>query len=264
MLPLLVFALLGAMAGCRGDESATAADESATSVGPSPLRRLSNNEYLNALHDLFPAQRPTLPELPADIPVADFDNAAQGQQPSDVRIARYEAIATLYAEGATADTAAVRALVGCDDWTTPDLATSCAKRLVDGLGGRIFRRPLTVAEHDRFLASFRTWTAAVDFEGAVRLTLSAMLQSPQFLYRAEPRPADQAPGSVIAVEPFAMASRLSFFLWESVPDQALLDAASRNELATEEQLRAQAERMLQDDRARIGNNNLRHRVIGTS
>jgi hypothetical protein len=249
-LPLVIFALIAAITACRGDENVPAADQSATSVGASPLRRLSNNEYLNALHDLFPAQHPTLPELPADIPVADFDNAAQAQQPSDVRIARYEAIATLYAEGATVDTPAVHALVGCDDWTTPELATSCATKLVDGMGGRLFRRPLTVAEHERFLASFRTWTAAVDFEGAARLTLSAMLQSPQFLYRAEPQPADRAPGSVIAVEPYPMASRLSFFLWESVPDQTLLDAASRNELATEEQLRTQAERMLQDDRAR--------------
>lgn len=251
VIPFVVIGLFGALAGCHdGSGDAAKDDGSAATVGPSPLRRLSNNEYLNALHDLFPAQSPTLPELPADIPVADFDNAAQGQQPSDVRIARYEAIATIYAEGATVDTPAVRALVGCDDWTTPDLANACATKLVDGMGGRLFRRPLDAAEHDRFLANFRTWQAAVDFEGAVRLTLSAMLQSPQFLYRVEPRPADQPPGSVVAVEPYAMASRLSFFLWESVPDQALLDAASRNELATEEQLRAQADRMLQDDRAR--------------
>jgi hypothetical protein len=251
VIPLVVVGLFGALAGCHdGADDATKDDGSAATVGPSPLRRLSNNEYLNALHDLFPAQSPTLPELPADIPVADFDNAAQGQQPSDVRIARYEAIATIYAEGATVDTPTVHALVGCDDWTTPDLATSCATKLVDGMGGRLFRRLLSAAEHDRFLANFRTWQTAVDFEGAARLTLSAMLQSPQFLYRAEPQPSNQPPGTVIAVEPYAMASRLSFFLWESVPDQALLDAASRNELATEDQLREQAERMLQDDRAR--------------
>lgn len=251
VMPLAVIGLFGVVAGCHdGADDAAKDDGAAAAVGPSPLRRLSNNEYLNALHDLFPAQSPTLPELPADIPVADFDNAAQGQQPSDVRIARYEAIATLYAEGATVDTPAVRALVGCDDWSTPDLATSCATKLVDGVGGRLFRRPLSAAEHDRFLASFRTWQAAVDFEGAARLVLSTMLQSPQFLYRVEPQPSGQAPGSVVAVEPYAMASRLSFFLWESVPDQALLDAAARNELATDIQLRDQADRMLHDDRAR--------------
>jgi len=247
VIPLVVVSVF---AGCHDGGSDTTNHRSAASIGASPLRRLSNGEYLNALHDLFPAQTPTLPELPADIPVADFDNAAQGQQPSDVRIARYEAIATMYAEGATVDTPAVRALVGCDDWSTPDLSNACATKLVDGMGGRLFRRPLTSGEHDRFLANFRTWQTAVDFEGAVRLTLSAMLQSPQFLYRVEPQPSDQPPGTVIAVEPYAMASRLSFFLWESIPDQALLDAASRNELATEDQLRAQVDRMLEDDRAR--------------
>jgi hypothetical protein len=248
VVPVLVTALCGALAGCH--KSGDDADDGSATVGAAPLRRLSNNEYLNALHDLFPAQHPTLPELPADIPVADFDNAAQGQQPSDVRIARYEAIATLYAEGATVDTPAVHALVGCDDWSTPMLAASCGTQFVDGMGGRLFRRPLTDAEHGRFLSNFQTWQTAVDFEGAVQLTLSAMLQSPQFLYRIETRPTGQAPGNTVAVEPYAMASRLSFFLWESVPDQALLDAASRNELSSADQLRDQATRMLQDDRAR--------------
>ena len=219
-------------------------------MGPAPLRRLSNTEYLNALHDLFPSLRPTLPALPADIPVAGFENAAESQQPSDVRIARYEAIANLYAVAATADTAAVSALVGCADWSTPELATVCAKQLVEETGSRIFRRPLADAERDRLLLRFEAWQSAVDFEGAVQLTLSTMLQSPQFLYRSEPVPRTFTPGSVVAVEPYAMASRLSFLLWESVPDDLLLQAASGDELRTEEQLRAQAARMLQDDRAR--------------
>ena len=78
-----------------------------------------------------------------------------------------------------------------------------------------------------------------------------MLQSPQFLYRAEPAPAGPtSAGTVIPVEPYAMASRLSFFLWESVPDDRLLQAAARDELQSVEQIRAEAERMLHDDRAR--------------
>src|SRR5262249_50582452 len=100
------------------------------------------------------------------------------------------------------------------------------------------------------IARFAAWAAAVDFEGAVRLTLSAMLQSPQFLYRPEPAPPAAAPGSVVAVEPYAMASRLSFFLWESIPDDVLLIAAARDELRTADQIGAQAQRMLSDDRAR--------------
>ncbi len=222
----------------------------ATAVGPTPLRRLSDNEYLNTLHDLFPALSLTLPELPPDVPVAGFENAAAGQAPSDVLIARYEAIANLYAVAATTDTSAVRAMVGCATWSSPVSAALCAANFVAQTGRRIFRRPLSNSEESRYLLQFQSWESAVDFEGAVQLTLSAMLQSPQFLYRAEPLPAGATAGAVIAVEPYAMASRLSFFLWESGPDETLLQAASHDELRTAAQVTAQAERMVGDDRAK--------------
>ena len=223
--------------------------EPAPKVGPSPLRRMSNAQYLNALHDLFPTQSPVLPPLPNDTVVAGFENAAEAQQPSDVRIARYEAIANVYADGATRDAEGVRALVGCDTWATPSLAAACADGFLDATGRRVFRRPLTDEERARFKIRFAAWEAAVDFEAAVRLTLSAMLQSPQFIYRAEPV-ATGTGGAIVPVESYALASRLSFFLWESIPDATLLDAAARGELRTEAQIRAQAERMLADDRAR--------------
>ncbi len=243
--------LTGALYGGCGDEAE--APSTPAVVGPAPLRRMSNSEYLNALHDLFPELAPALPTLPNDADVAGFENAAEAQQPSDVRIARFESIANLYAEGATRDTAAVGAVVGCAEWSTPTRATECANQFIDRAGLRLFRRPLAPEERDRFALRFQGWKASIDFEAAVRLTLSAMLQSPQFLYRPEPPPALSNTGSntkVVAVEPYAMASRLSFFLWESVPDDVLLAAASRDELRTEAQLRAQAERMLADARAR--------------
>jgi len=258
---LVAISLLGAAcAGCATGDAArpgegiaprgVAPPEAEPAVGPAPLRRLSNDEYRNALRDLFPAVDVALPPLPADIAVAGFENAAEAQEPSDVRIARYEAIANLYAEAATIDAAAVTALVGCADWSTPEHATSCAAQFVGVTGGRVFRRPLTDAERDRFMQRFQEWRSAVDFEGAVRLTLSAMLQSPQFLYRVEPPPRSQPAGSVVPVDAYAMASRLSFFLWESVPDDALLQAALRDELRTDDQVRDQVDRMLRDARAR--------------
>jgi hypothetical protein len=253
-----VASMLGALAvgaGCDGGDPARPSAPLPSvalppAVGPTPLRRLSNREYLNALHDLFPTLTLALPQLPDDIPVAGFENAAEAQQPSDVLIARYEAIANLYAAAATADKAAVSALVGCPDWSTPLVADLCAIQFVEQTGYRIFRRPLSDAERTRYLLQFQDWESSLDFEGAVQLTLSAMLQSPQLLYRAEVFPPSAKPGSVIAVEPYAMASRLSFFLWESGPDEALVEAASRDELQSEAQIRAQATRMLADDRAK--------------
>lgn len=220
-------------------------------VGPAPLRRLSNQEYLNALRDLFPAPHPALPDLPDDALVAGFDNAAEAQKPSDVRIARYEAIANLYAEALTADPAAVAALVGCADWTTPEAAASCASAFVARLGSRIFRRPLDDDEQQRFTSRLLAWSDAIDFEGAVRLTLSALLQSPQFLYRPEPIGAvASSSDGLVAVEPYAMASRLSFLIWQGLPDDGLLDAAARDQLRTADQIGAQALRLLADARAR--------------
>jgi hypothetical protein len=253
---LAFLVVAAAHAGCDAGDPAQPSGPAIAApvqVGPSPLRRLSDDEYLNALQDLFPklsaTPAPTLPQLPADVPVAGFDNAAAAQAPSDVLIARYEAIANLYAAAATVDTPSVAALVGCADWSTPALATSCASQFVSQMGGRLFRRPLDAGEQGRFLASFQAWAAAVDFPGAVQLTLSAMLQSPQFLYRPEPLPQDLAAGAVVPASPYEMATRLSFFLWESVPDDVLLQAASQGELTTDAQIQAQAMRMLADGRA---------------
>src|SRR5580658_8268064 len=111
-----IVAVAGMVCGCvhgaPANEHLGGQDAAANvNVGPSPLRRLSDDEYLNALHDLFPALSPTLPALPPDIPVAGFDNAAEAQVPSDVLIARFEVIANLYAAAATADPASVSALV---------------------------------------------------------------------------------------------------------------------------------------------------------
>jgi hypothetical protein len=256
-LPALTLLVTAAAiyAGCSTGEPArpslpaVAALPPTANVGPSPLRRLSDDEYLNALQDLFPALSPTLPALPPDVPVAGFDNAAEAQEPSDVLIARYETIANLYAAAATVDTPSVTALVGCSDWSTAALATSCATQFLGQMGGRIFRRPLDADEQARFLTRFQAWAAAVDFPGAVQLTLSAMLQSPQFLYRPEPLPPSDPVGTVVPASPYAMATRLSFFLWQSAPDDTLLQAAAAGELATDAQIRAQATRMLADSRA---------------
>jgi hypothetical protein len=76
-----------------------------------------------------------------------------------------------------------------------------------------------------------------------------LLQSPQFIYRPEPLP-DAVTGTILPVEPYALATRLSFFLWESIPDDALLAAAAANKLGTDDEIRAQVTRMLADDRAK--------------
>src|SRR5690606_37944960 len=87
------------------------------------------------------------------------------------------------------------------------------------------------------------------FEQGVRRALTAMIASPRFLYRIETVPEGAEPGSVHALDDLDLASRLSFFLWSSIPDDELLDLAEAGTLARPEVLRAQVERMLQDPRA---------------
>lgn len=239
---LTILGVSSLLAGCYlgGDEATEAA-----SVGPAPLRRLTNAQYINALHDLFPAVAVELPPLPNDTVVAGFDDAAEAQEPSDVRIARYETIANLYAAALTRDTPAVRALVGCD-WATPTEGNACAASFIEQVGRRIYRRPVASDERERLLLRFAGWRTAIDFEAAVRLTLATMLQSPAFVYRPEPT----VQGDVVAVAPYELASRLSLLLWQSTPDDELLNAAASGELSTADGLRKQATRMLDDAKAK--------------
>ena len=185
-----------------------------------------------------------LPILPSETVVGGLENAAETQRPSDVFIARYEAIARLYAAAIVAKRETYDAVVGCEPTTE-----GCDAQFIASAGRRIFRRPLTDDEQARFQARFTQWKALVEFDGALELTLSAMLQSPQFIYRPE-LAASAATGTTVPVEPYAMASRLSFFLWESGPDEALLKAAASGELVTPEQIAAQATRMMADPKIR--------------
>ncbi len=87
------------------------------------------------------------------------------------------------------------------------------------------------------------------YERGLEIATSAILVSPKFLYRIEAVPADAKPGSVVPLDDYQLASRLSYFLWSSAPDAALLDLADRGELQKDDVLRAQVERMLRDPRA---------------
>ncbi|MFM2417579.1 MAG: hypothetical protein RL385_2302 [Pseudomonadota bacterium] len=215
-------------------------------AGPAPLRRLSNREYVYSLADLFPGIAPEVPTLPDDADVGGFDNAAEGQAPSDVRIARYEAIAKRYAQAATKDTAAVQALVGCE-FATPGPHDACALSFIESMGRRVFRRGVSAAERERLFQTFQRAALAVDFEAAVQLVLEVLLQSPQFLYRVEDEPSHGEVG-VVKLNDSDMASRLSYFLWGSTPDDTLLDAAAEGRLGTEAGISAEVDRMLADPR----------------
>ncbi len=123
----------------------------------------------------------------------------------------------------------------------------CANRIVENLARRAFRRPVTADEVAPLMAFYKSGSAAGGFEGGVRDALSAVLASPQFLYRVE---TGVGTGPTRTLTDLELASRLSFFLWSSLPDDELLKLASQSRLSKPDVLAAQVSRMLADDRAK--------------
>ena len=135
--------------------------------------------------------------------------------------------------------------------TTPRDEAACANRIVESLARRAFRRPVTAEDVNPLMVFYKAGREAGGFEAGVRDALSAILASPHFLYRVE---SADAAGGTRALSDLELASRLSFFLWSSLPDDELLKAASESRLRNPEVLAAQVSRMLADDRAKALSN----------
>jgi hypothetical protein len=127
--------------------------------------------------------------------------------------------------------------------------TACATQIFSKLARLAFRRPVTDADLAAPLRFFRMGREQGDFDAGIRNGLIAILVSPKFLYRAEPPPAGAGAGDVYRLDDIELASRLSFFLWSSLPDDELLSAAEQGRLHEPDVLHAQVKRMLADPRA---------------
>jgi mono/diheme cytochrome c family protein len=125
----------------------------------------------------------------------------------------------------------------------------CAERILSTLAHRAYRRPATAEDVDLLLEFYGSGRERGTFDTGIQNALRVLLTSPAFLFRSEPDPADVAPGSVYAVGDLALASRLSFFLWSSLPDDELLQLAERGRLSEPKVYEAQIRRMLADARA---------------
>ena len=153
------------------------------------------------------------------------------------------------------DTPARRRLFVClpraESRATPANAQdeACAKQIVSTLARRAYRRPVTDADVAPLMSFYESGRKECGFERGVELAVRAVLVSPQFLFRIERDPAGVAPGSPYRIGDLELASRLSFFLWSSIPDDELLDVAGRGQLRNEAVLDAQVRRMLADKRS---------------
>jgi hypothetical protein len=227
--------------GGGGDDPAAACAD--VSVGVSPLRRLTRSQYDNTVRDLLGVTgSPSAALTPDEKAGAFFSN---GTAPvSELVVEQYMRVAEEIAETAMAD---VDTLVPCPAGTDE---AACGQQFVDDFGMRAFRRPLTEDERVVLVGLFEQGREAAGLAGGLQMVVQTALQSPQFLYHVElgmPQPGGTQ--DIVALGEYELASKLSYFLWDSMPDDALLDAAAAGELAEPDALRAQAERMLADDRA---------------
>ena len=128
-------------------------------------------------------------------------------------------------------------------------AETCATEIIASLARRAYRRPVTVDDFERLVGFYERGYANGGFEAGVETALRALLASPEFLFRIERDPAGLVPGTPYRVSDLELASRLSFFLWSSLPDDALIDVAAARRLSDPAVLEEEVRRMLADPRA---------------
>ena len=134
--------------------------------------------------------------------------------------------------------------------TNNDEERNCAVDIMTQLARQAFRRPVNEGDLATLMAFYDQGQIRGGFETGVQQSIMALLASPKFLYRREPLPTDALPGEAYPVSDLELASRLSFFLWSSSPDDQLLTLAEEEQLSTPEILNQQVQRMLDDPRAR--------------
>jgi hypothetical protein len=144
-----------------------------------------------------------------------------------------------------ASTASRRRILSCEAAAQNE---TCAREILGKLARRAYRRPVTDDDVAPLLEFYRDG-AREGFDAGIQLALKRLLVAPEFLFRIEQDPAGTAPGAVYPVSDLTLASRLSFFLWSSIPDEELLGVAERGELRNPATLERQVQRMLADERA---------------
>jgi hypothetical protein len=218
-------------------------------VVDTPIRRLTRFEYNNTVRDLLGDTTDPADVLPPEEEVAGFNNQAAALTSSDLLIEQYMKVAEDVGARAVLDIDAL--LPECDPGL--DGSDTCALSFIRDFGRRAFRRPLSQTEVERLKSVFDWAVNEPDlgrFEDGIQVVIEAMLQSPSFLYRPELGGETPVEGDVVPFTSWEMATKLSYMLWNTMPDAALFAAAEADELTTKEQIAAQANRMLDDDKAR--------------
>ncbi len=250
---LLLTTCLGAsqLVACGGDDGVP--ERSSEIATESAARRLSNVELDNTLRDLLGDDTKAASRTLVSDQYSPYDNDVALQAPSEALITSLEIMAGDVADRLTADDERMQSILGCTPTGADD--TACLRTFVESWVPIALRRPLEDGEADLYLGlqSFATEANPyVDngFSTAVNLIVRAVLQQPEFLYRIESGTKTNDKG-VLALDDWQVASRLSYLLWGTMPDQALREDAAAGRLTTATTRYEVAERMMTDERAKL-------------
>ena len=223
-------------------EAQTSASHSAPSSTPH-LRRLTHSQYNNTVRDLLGDDSRPADRFPTEDFVNGFKNQISAQDISPLLAEAYNSAAERLAKAAFQGGTDDRKLIPCVPESHAD--AQCRTAFVRSFGARAFRRPLSAAEQARYEQVFlKATNASRKFTDGAQMVVEAMLQSPKFLYQPAIN-SSQDRG-------WAVASRISYFLWDTMPDGPLFDAAASGDLLTSAGLNKAIKRMLSDTRAQQG------------
>ncbi|MDQ6699403.1 MAG: DUF1592 domain-containing protein [Acidobacteriota bacterium] len=200
------------------------------------IRRLTHSQYNNTVRDLLGDQTRPADQFPPEDFQNGFKNQISTQEISPLLAEAYNLSAERLARNAFAGGDDSNHLIPCEPRNEAD--AECASAFVKKFGSRTFRRPLATAEAQRYIALLQKEARrSHNFQHGAQLVVEAMLQSPKFLFRLES-------GA------YKTASDLSYFLWDTMPDDPLCQAAATGKLNSEAERRREAVRLIQDARAR--------------
>jgi hypothetical protein len=232
--------------GAAGTGAAIPCSATTPDPGPAPLTRLSQEQYLNTVKDLFG----TSIKLDAVFPQVQggsYFGVVQADV-DGVDLDKYQRGAEVVAAAVVADKNLLNKVAPCASSTAAADARNCAKTFLGAFGTRIYRAPIAAADVDRHLGLYDAGAMNGGYAHGMQLLLSGMLQSPKFLYRVELGTGEAVGPSAVKLSGYELAARLSYGLWNSSPDDMLNAAAAGGKLATAADVSAQLDRMLKDPR----------------
>jgi hypothetical protein len=240
----------GVTGGASGTSGSAGTPEPGVFVpSPSRLRRLTSVEYKNSVVDLLGAGTLVTTELERDTALNNLTAIGASSLALSAPVTeQFETSALALSDALVKDTVRRQAVVECAPSGPSD--ETCLRTFLTTFGRRVFRRPLTPEEVELYAGvGVTAMTTLSDFWGGVRYTLAGLLQSPSFLYRSEFGLADAAAPDRRRLDGYELATRLSFLLWATTPDNELLDAAAAGTLSTPEGLAGQMARLLGSQRS---------------